>query len=85
MLLDLIQSESKTYSFSPYYFVTMKTDKNIIAIYSVYSENSSKLIIDKFDSFMNPSSKWIFDFTQTFDSFIVVDDTQNQTIYDYVS
>ena len=85
MLLDLIQSESKTYSFSPYYFVTMKTDKNIIAIYSVYSENSSKLIIDKFDSFMNPASKWISDFTQTFDSFIVVDDTQNQTIYDYVS
>ena len=33
---------------------------------------------------MNPASKWISDFTQTIDSFIIVDDTQNQTIYDYV-
>ena len=64
--------------------MALKTDRNIIVSYSVYSENSSKLIIDKFDFFMNPASKWISDFTQTIDSFIIVDDTQNQTIYDYV-
>ena len=63
----------------------MKTDRNIIVIHLIYSENSNKLIIDKFDLLMNPVNKWISNFTQTFDSLVVVDDTQNQTIYDYVS